>query len=225
MTYIGRIWLPLAEYDLYWLIFTLTGRICSQSKVFCRSALLCRFNIPKTEWWGAGVVICLEWRADLHMAQLMPLPLTVSCFNKIQIGLTFLVPAHLVSPGKRAVKRVCVCLLFFRCLLIVCFLHFIPCCMCVCHWITYFLTYLQLVPASLCFLIVRLSMRVSGHVRACQTGLPWNSSRSLFLSLKLLYNNTGWHYWLLLVKKMRRISQGSVAAREIVRRCFANKLP
>ena len=42
----GRIWLILAEHDLYWLIVTLTGRICSQSKVFCRSALLCRFNIP-----------------------------------------------------------------------------------------------------------------------------------------------------------------------------------
>jgi len=42
------------------------------------------------------------------MAQLMPLPLTVSCFSKIQIGLTFLVPADLGSPGKRAVKRVCV---------------------------------------------------------------------------------------------------------------------
>ena len=42
------------------------------------------------------------------MAQLMPLPLTVSCFSKIQIGFTFLVPAHLVSPGKRAVKWVCV---------------------------------------------------------------------------------------------------------------------
>jgi len=47
----------------------------------------------------------------LHMAQLMPLPLTVSCFSKIQIGFTFLVPAHLGSPGKRAVKRVCVCYL------------------------------------------------------------------------------------------------------------------
>jgi len=45
----------------------------------------------------------------LHMAQLMPLPLTVSCFSKIQIGFTFLVPADLGSPGKRAVKRVCVC--------------------------------------------------------------------------------------------------------------------
>ena len=55
------------------------------------------------------MVICLEQGADLHMAQLMPLPLTVSCFRKIQIGFTFLVPAHLGSPGKRAVKRVCVC--------------------------------------------------------------------------------------------------------------------
>ena len=63
----------------------------------------------KTEWWGAGVVICLERGADLHMAQPMPLPLTVSCFTKIQIDVTFLVPAHLGSPGKRAVKRVCVC--------------------------------------------------------------------------------------------------------------------
>ena len=57
-------------------------------------------------WWGAGVVICLEQGADLHMAQLMPLPLTVSCFSKIQIGFTFLVPAHPGSPGKGAVKRV-----------------------------------------------------------------------------------------------------------------------
>ena len=55
------------------------------------------------------MVICLERGADLHMAQLMPLPLTVSCFSKIQIGFTFLVPAHLGSPGKRAVKRVCAC--------------------------------------------------------------------------------------------------------------------
>jgi len=39
----------------------------------------------------------------------MPLPLTVSCFSKIQIGFTFLVPAHPGSPGQRAVKRVCVC--------------------------------------------------------------------------------------------------------------------
>jgi len=55
------------------------------------------------------VVICLERGADLHTAQLMPLPPTVSCFSKIQIGFAFLVPAHLGSPGKRAVKRVYVC--------------------------------------------------------------------------------------------------------------------
>jgi len=57
------------------------------------------------------VVICLERCADLHMAQLMSLPLTFSCFSKIQIGFTFLVPAYLCSPGKRAIKRVCVCAL------------------------------------------------------------------------------------------------------------------
>jgi len=70
------------------------------------------------------VVVCLERGADLHMAQLIPLPLTVSCFSKIPIGFTFLVPAHLGSPGKgplnvcacvcvrvcvRACVRVCVC--------------------------------------------------------------------------------------------------------------------
>ena len=55
------------------------------------------------------MVICLEQGADLHMAQLMPLPLTVSCFSKIQIGFAFLVPAHQGSPGQRAVKRVRVC--------------------------------------------------------------------------------------------------------------------
>ena len=65
----------------------------------------------KTEWWVADMVTCLQRGADLHMAQLMPLPLTVSCFSEIQIGFTFLVLAHLGSPRKRAVKwvRVCVC--------------------------------------------------------------------------------------------------------------------
>ena len=55
------------------------------------------------------MVICLERGADLHIAQLMPLPLTVSCFSEIQIGFTFLVLAHPGSLGQRAVKRVCVC--------------------------------------------------------------------------------------------------------------------
>jgi len=63
------------------------------------------FIYLRMPWWGAGMVICLEQDADLHMAQLMPLPLTASWFGKIQIGFTFLVPAHLGSPGKTAVKR------------------------------------------------------------------------------------------------------------------------
>ena len=64
--------------------------------------------------WKNRVVGC--WRGYLSGARcrlayalLMPLPLTVSCFSEIQIGFTFLVPAHPGSPGKRAVKRVCVC--------------------------------------------------------------------------------------------------------------------
>ena len=64
-------------------------------------------------------------RCNLHMAQLMPLPLTVYCFSIIQIGFTFLVPAHLCSPGQRAVKRVCV-LLVYLCM------HACVCCMRVC---------------------------------------------------------------------------------------------
>jgi len=58
------------------------------------SALTLLVGWQKSEWWGAGMVICLERGADLHMAQLMPLPLTVCCFSKIQIGFIFLVPAH-----------------------------------------------------------------------------------------------------------------------------------
>ena len=65
-------------------------------------------RIPAYTPQYATVVICLEQDAGLHMAQLMPLPLIVSCFSKIQIGFTFLVPAQLGSPGQRAVKRVCV---------------------------------------------------------------------------------------------------------------------
>ena len=58
------------------------------------------------------MVICLKRDADLHVSQLMPLPLTVSYFSEIQIGFILLVPAHPGSPGKRAVKRVCVCVVY-----------------------------------------------------------------------------------------------------------------
>ena len=54
------------------------------------------------------MVICLDRGADLHMAQLMPLPLSVSYFSKIQIAFTFLVLAYPGSPGKGPLN-VCVC--------------------------------------------------------------------------------------------------------------------
>jgi len=54
---------------------------------------------------GCWCGICLERGADLHMAHRMPLPLIVSCFSKVQIGFTFLVPAHPGSPGQMAVKE------------------------------------------------------------------------------------------------------------------------
>ena len=62
------------------------------------------------------MVICLERGADLHMVQPMPLPLTVSCFTKIQIGFTFLVLAHPGSPGQKAIKRgvVVVVVVYFK---------------------------------------------------------------------------------------------------------------
>ena len=59
--------------------------------------------------WHGYLSYLSERDTDLQMAQLMPLPLSASCFSKIQIGFTFLVLAHPGSTGKRALKRVCVC--------------------------------------------------------------------------------------------------------------------
>jgi len=105
-----------------------------QSRVYCCNNLLASYTsfpafsaltllvgrqeghpaCKKLEWWGTGMVIWLERDADLHMAQLMPQPLTVSCFSKIQIGFTFLIPADPGSSGKRAVKRVYVCVFLYQ---------------------------------------------------------------------------------------------------------------
>jgi len=63
----------------------------------------------KTEWFDAGVIICWGQGADLHMAQLMPLPFTISCSGKSKLVLTFLVPAHLGSPGQNRNGCVCEC--------------------------------------------------------------------------------------------------------------------
>jgi len=38
-------------------------------------------------WWDAGMVMCMDQDADLHMAQLMALPLTVSCSSKSRLVL------------------------------------------------------------------------------------------------------------------------------------------
>jgi len=65
--------------------------------------------VKKTEWWGAGMAVCLEQGADLHMAQLMPLPLTVSCFSKIQIGFTFLLTWVVLVKGP---LHGCVCVTY-----------------------------------------------------------------------------------------------------------------
>jgi len=63
----------------------------------------------KNERWGAGMVICLQQDANLHMAQLMPLPLTVSCFSKIQMVLPFWHWLTRVVLDKGPLMYVCVC--------------------------------------------------------------------------------------------------------------------
>jgi len=65
----------------------------------------------KTEWWGAGVVICLELGADLHMAQLMPLPLTVSCLSESRLVLPFWYRLTRAVPEKGPLNG-CVCAIF-----------------------------------------------------------------------------------------------------------------
>ena len=89
---------------------------CSESCLQCFDAVGRQEGHPACKKLSGGVLAWLsvwEWDADLHTAQLMPLPLAVSCFSKIQIGFTFLVPAHPGNRGQRAVKRVFVCRLFW----------------------------------------------------------------------------------------------------------------
>ena len=115
--------------DLYWVclsVFSCTVLFVSISQVIgCedrrRNDLYCvEWGVKLYSNQPAGMVICLQRGADLHMAQLMPLPLTVCCSSKIQIGFTFLVPTHTGSPGKRAVKRVCVCVCVRACVHVKC---------------------------------------------------------------------------------------------------------
>ena len=100
---------------IFWPILTKFGMMIQLPSVLWCCWLGGRKGIRPVKNWVVGCWCgCLERDADLHMAQLMPLPLTVSCFNKIQSGFTFLVPAYLGSPGKgplnvRACVRACVC--------------------------------------------------------------------------------------------------------------------
>ena len=120
------------------------------------------------------MVICLERGADLQMTQLMPLPLTVCCFSKIQIGFTFLVPAHAGSPGKRAVKRARVRLSAF----------FSRTCVraCVCVYLTCFHRVSQ--PAVL--ILVRCRCYICGRVM--------QYSLWLWLASVLWYRDTGYSH-------------------------------
>ena len=105
--------MPLQPLEFYFFVLR-----CLSASFQCFDAVVWAAGrasgLQKTEWWGAAVAICLERGADLHMAQLMPL--TFSCFSKVQTGFTSLLPAHPGSTGQRAVKRVCVCV----CVLFVC---------------------------------------------------------------------------------------------------------
>jgi len=104
---VGR---PRCSFALYLLFISIHMCTMFSLSVLWRCWLGGRKGIRPVKNWVVGC-----WRgylsgarSDLHMAQLMPLPLTVTSFSKIQIGFTFLVPAHLGRPGQRAVKRVCV---------------------------------------------------------------------------------------------------------------------
>jgi len=64
--------------------------------------------IKKPDWWGAGVIICLQWGAnDLHTVQLIPLSPHCLCFKKINNGFILLVPAYPGCHGKRPLNECC----------------------------------------------------------------------------------------------------------------------
>jgi len=88
------------------------GSTGSQEHISLITIMFCNFCF--NEFAFSALTLLVGWQeghpaSDLHTAQLMPLPLTVTCFSKIQTGVAFLVPAYLGSPRKMAVKRVCVC--------------------------------------------------------------------------------------------------------------------
>ena len=98
----------------YLLTYLLAGEVTPwwTPSVLWRCWLGGRKGIRPVKHLSGGVLTWLSVWSKVQTCiygQLMPLPLTVSCFSKIVIAFTFLVPAHPGSPGQRAVKRVCVC--------------------------------------------------------------------------------------------------------------------
>jgi len=79
----------------------LSGRVLAWLSVWS-AVQTCTLHMPSTLPFSTSLP------CTLHIVQRMPLPLTVSCFSKIKIDFTFLVPAYPGSPGQRAIKRVCV---------------------------------------------------------------------------------------------------------------------
>ena len=120
----------------------------------------------KTEWWDAGMVMCPGQGADLHMAQLMPLPLNISCFSESRLVLPCWF--YLSSPGspgysqtksKRAIKWLCVCvywlplsaiyILIFGCWTVSLFVH--------CQHVHLSRSTLRFIQHGLCYLLHMLT--------------------------------------------------------------------
>jgi len=79
------------------------------SNISALLAMLIESDALKTEWWDAGVVVCLGRGADLHMAQLMPLPLTITCFSKYRLVSSFWYELTWVVLNKGLLNGCCCC--------------------------------------------------------------------------------------------------------------------
>ena len=98
------------QYQWLWIILEVTLAVWNLSNSFIGNITCINYSVCIHEWWGAGMVICLEQGADLHTAPLMPLPLTVSCSSKSRLVLPFWYRLTRVVPDKWLLNGcVCVC--------------------------------------------------------------------------------------------------------------------
>ena len=96
------------QYQWLWIILEVTSAVWNLSNSFIGNITCINYSVCIHEWWGAGMVICLEQGADLHTAPLMPLPLTVSCSSKSRLVLPFWYRLTRVIPDKGLLNG-CVC--------------------------------------------------------------------------------------------------------------------